>query len=194
MPRVDFASQSCNSQGLYWKNLIRAAAMANEDPLAFFLTWVTYGTWLPGDERGWVEYQQGFQLPDSDKEWKASLRMTEDACYLHPDQRQIVEEQIAETCRFRGWILHIANCLTNHVHVVISAQNIKPNLIRDQLKAWCTRRLKEQQRQIHSKTDGLREKWRADRGSIRWIWTEESLVTVLEYAGEQQDNRRRFQK
>ena len=27
------------------------------EPLAYFLTWPTYGTWLPGDERGWVEYQ-----------------------------------------------------------------------------------------------------------------------------------------
>ena len=26
-----------------------------EDPIGFFLTWVTYGTWLPGDSRGWVE-------------------------------------------------------------------------------------------------------------------------------------------
>lgn len=58
----------------------------NDDPIAYFLTWVTYGTWLPGDERGWVDYQQGFQLPDSDKEWKASLRMTEDACIFSPGQ------------------------------------------------------------------------------------------------------------
>jgi hypothetical protein len=34
------------------------------DPLAYFLTWVTYGTWLPGDDRGWVEYRHGWQLPD----------------------------------------------------------------------------------------------------------------------------------
>ncbi len=26
------------------------------DPIAFFITWPTYGTWLPGDERGWVVY------------------------------------------------------------------------------------------------------------------------------------------
>ena len=24
------------------------------EPLAYYLTWTTYGTWLPGDERGWV--------------------------------------------------------------------------------------------------------------------------------------------
>ena len=33
------------------------------EPLAYFLTWPTYGTWLPGDERGWVEYRHGWQLP-----------------------------------------------------------------------------------------------------------------------------------
>jgi hypothetical protein len=26
------------------------------EALAYFLTWTTYGTWLPGDERGWVQY------------------------------------------------------------------------------------------------------------------------------------------
>ncbi len=36
----------------------------NDEPLGYFLTWVTYGTWLPGDERGWVEYQRGWKLPD----------------------------------------------------------------------------------------------------------------------------------
>jgi hypothetical protein len=23
------------------------------EPLAYFPTWTTYGTWLPGDDRGW---------------------------------------------------------------------------------------------------------------------------------------------
>lgn len=168
--------------------------MANEDQLAFFLTWVTYGTWLPGDERGSVEYRHGFQLPNSEKEWKASIRMTEDACYLKPEQRQIVEQQIAETCSFRNWTLHIANCRTNHVHMVVSAHNIEPNLIRDQLKAWCTRRLNEHQLRTCAATSAQRTKWWADRGSIRWIWTDLSLATVVAYAGEQQDNHRRFEK
>ena len=34
------------------------------EPLAYFLTWTTYGTWLPGDERGWVKRKRGFQAPD----------------------------------------------------------------------------------------------------------------------------------
>ena len=40
------------------------------EPLAFFLTWPTYGTWLPGDERGWVKYGQGWPLPDPMRNWK----------------------------------------------------------------------------------------------------------------------------
>jgi len=35
------------------------------DPLAYFLTWTTYGTWLPGDERGWVLKGKGFNCPIS---------------------------------------------------------------------------------------------------------------------------------
>jgi hypothetical protein len=46
------------------------------EPLAYFLTWPTYGTWLPGDERGWVEYRRGWQLPDPARKLEAEARMT----------------------------------------------------------------------------------------------------------------------
>ena len=32
--------------------------------LAYFITWTTYGTWLPGDQRCWVLHGKGLQLPD----------------------------------------------------------------------------------------------------------------------------------
>jgi len=34
------------------------------EPLAYFLTWTTYGTWLPGDERGWVRRPGNSNLPE----------------------------------------------------------------------------------------------------------------------------------
>jgi hypothetical protein len=52
------------------------------EPLAYFLTWPTYGTWLPGDERGWVEYRRGMQLPDPILKHEAAARMTEDSWTL----------------------------------------------------------------------------------------------------------------
>jgi len=48
------------------------------DPIAFFITWPTYGTWLPGDERGWVEFKHGWQLPKPSLELECKSRMTED--------------------------------------------------------------------------------------------------------------------
>ncbi len=36
------------------------------EPLAFLLTWTTYGTWLRGDRRGWVEEKKGHQQPNEE--------------------------------------------------------------------------------------------------------------------------------
>ena len=88
------------------------------EPLADFLTWPTYGTWLPGDERGWVEYRHGWQLPDPARKREAQARLTEDACLLDQDQRRLVELTIADHCRVRGWTLYTVNCRSNHVHVI----------------------------------------------------------------------------
>ena len=163
--------------------------MANDDPVAYFITWTTYGTWLPGDERSWTDYREGWQLPSRTLETDCAARMTEDACVLSVAQRAIVEQQIVETCRFKGWHLHAAQCRTNHVHVVVSAA-CDPRQVRDQLKAWCTRRLNEYQAAIP--IESKRTKWWTERGSIRWIWNTEGLARVCEYVLEQQDNSRRY--
>ncbi len=150
------------------------------DPIAYFLTWVTYGTWLPGDQRGWVEYHHGWQLPDSQLKLTCAARMTEDICLLDERDRLIVEKQVAETCRFRKWKLHTCGCRSNHCHVVCMAVDVKTMKIRDDLKAWCTRRLNENSSQN-------RTNWWAERGSIRWIWNQESLDRVIKYVNEAQD-------
>jgi hypothetical protein len=101
------------------------------------LTWSTYGVWLPGDARGWVEYRHGFQLPDPILELESAARMTEDACRLDIHQRDEVHQQVGETCAHKRWPLHAVNCRTNHVHVVLSS-TAPPKTIREQLKAWCS--------------------------------------------------------
>jgi len=60
-------------------------------------SWVTYGTWLPGDVRGWVKYQAGWHFPDPIREREAKALMTEDAYILTREQRRAVEAQISET-------------------------------------------------------------------------------------------------
>ena len=165
------------------------------EPLAYFLTWSTYGTWLPGDERGWIERGKGWQLPDPIRKLEAGARMSEDACRLDGEQRDVVERQVAETCKIRGWELHAVNCRSNHLHVVVAASQA-PKIVRSQLEAWCTRRLKELEadRQL---TEGrmmdhatIRENWWAERGSQRFINDEESLEAANLYVRDGQDKPR----
>jgi len=155
-----------------------------EDPLGFLITWNTYGTWLPGDSRGWVEYHNGWQLPNPILELEAAASMAEDACRLNHAERTAVEQQIAETCTHRGWHLHAVNCRSNHMHVVVTAFETAPKKIRADLKAWTTRCLKE-------KFDPLRECWWADRGSIRFLFGDPSLETAVIYVNDAQDRKGR---
>ena len=45
--------------------------------IAFFSKWTTYGTWLPGDNRGWFKRGKGLRVPDSWLEFAALLRISE---------------------------------------------------------------------------------------------------------------------
>ena len=73
----------------------------------------------------------------------AQSRMKEPEFRLSAGDRRIVEETIRDPCRVRNWHLHALNTLSNHVHVVVTAAGYQPETVRDQFKAWCTRRLKE---------------------------------------------------
>ncbi|MEM7477977.1 MAG: transposase [Planctomycetota bacterium] len=154
------------------------------DPIAYFLTWVTYGTWLPGDARGWVELKHGWQLPNANLESDCESRMGEEQCLLSAVARQHTAAQIEETCQHRGWTLHTLSVRSNHLHAVVAAANVVPKKIRADLKAWATRRLKHE-------VDESRNNWWADRGSVRYIWNEESLERVIVYVTEAQDRKDR---
>ncbi|MEM9943475.1 MAG: transposase [Planctomycetota bacterium] len=145
------------------------------DPVAYFLTWVTYGSWLPGDQRGWVEYHKGWKLPNPLLEIECKIRQSEESCLLTQRDRCLVETQIARTCETRKWRLFAVNCRSNHVHVVLAASNTLPTKIRIDLKAYATRRLK-----IES-TQAGRKNWWGERGSVRWVWNKESLDQVVRY-------------
>lgn len=150
------------------------------EPLAYFITWGTYGTWLPGDARGWNARGRGWQPPDSIREAQAADAMTEGECRLTPEQRAAVETQLAETCRFRGWQLLAASCRSNHVHVVVAVAGADGFKVRDDLKAWATRCLKE-------RFDPTRKKWWAERGDVEPVYHDAGLEQAIWYVAEGQD-------
>ena len=61
--------------------------MAYSEPLAYFLTWTTYGTWLPGDERGYYTKPGQWKDPDTHRRMMSQLVMTDDAITLDSRQR-----------------------------------------------------------------------------------------------------------
>ena len=146
--------------------------------IAYFSTWTTYGTWLPGDLRGWYQRGRGLQEPDALRRLEAMLRMTESAITLDPEQRRLVEDTIAAHCAIRKWDLHSVNCRSNHVHVVVTAPGRAIELPREQFKAWCTRRLKEQ---AQARSSSPRETWWTERGWDEYIDDEECLANVNVY-------------
>ena len=158
-----------------------------DDPLAYFLTWTTYGSWLSGDERGWVDRPGKFREPDRDRQNTARQLMTEPALTLDWDQRQIVEATIVKHCRIRNWQLHAVNVRTQHVHVVVTAPNRNPDEVMDQFKAWCTRKLKEHAQSLQHGVAEIRQNWWTQRGSKRWLNDTEGVENAVLYVRDAQD-------
>jgi REP element-mobilizing transposase RayT len=155
--------------------------MNNDAPLAFFITWTVYGTYLQGDERGWRKRCTGQQLPQPElAQWRRE-RLKHPVQLLNDAQQSVVEQEIERHCQKRGWKLWAKSARSNHVHAVVTASGYAGDKVRDQLKANATR--------------GLREHWEEFRDRPVWttlgdwqcIRNEEELETVVLYVVESQD-------
>jgi REP element-mobilizing transposase RayT len=93
----------------------------------------------------------------------------------------VVEDTIRKHCAVRDWHLHAVNARTNHVHVVVTAVGYEPETVRDQFKAWCTRRLKA--------SESARTRFWTEGGSCRWINQEADLEAAVFYVIEGQDRK-----
>ena len=157
-------------------------------PLAYHITWTTYGTWLHGDERGSVESGvSGLQAPDEERSRLAQERMTQSAIVLDDCQRFLVQQVIEDHCRIRGWHIHALNVRSNHVHLVVSADRV-PEVVMNQLKAWCSRRLSDAAGLSDTATarKAGRRKWFTEHGSTKWINDPDYLENAIRYVLEGQ--------
>jgi REP element-mobilizing transposase RayT len=158
------------------------------DPLAFFITWTCYGTWMPGDERGWTRWHKGENLSQPLLVDWCREQMTEQAIFFDQRQRELVNATIVTHCSLRDWQLHAVNCRTNHCHVVVTANGYNGETVRDQFKLWSTRQLKDDERSRANGGGRLRERWWTRKGSVRLLFDEESLSAAIEYALQAQDS------
>jgi len=86
------------------------------------VTWTTYGTWLQGDERGYVKDSE--ILPANIKLKKANQNQQKfQTVKLNPGQKQIVQNAICqEAQKINQKIFAIAVC-SNHVHIVVGVSS-----------------------------------------------------------------------
>lgn len=149
-------------------------------PLAYFITFRCYGTWLHGDERGSVDRHQETAWgtsalpPNALRERFEESRMKAPPATLNDDRRAVVEATIRQTCTARGWHLIALNVRTNHVHVVLGAES-PPEPVLTSLKAWSTRSLREAG--LATPTERL---W-SRHGSTRYLWTASDVEVACEY-------------
>ena len=154
------------------------------EPHTYFITWTTYGTWLPGDSRGWRKTKAGEQPPQPLLEDWCRDRMTEEPVELTGDQRQKVEEVCRRHAEIRGWLLHALSARSNHVHVAVTA-DAEPKKVRDQFKANATRVLRSPPAALE------KEKIWTKGGDIEIVDGEDSLEQVVTYIMEAQDRMER---
>ena len=120
-----------------------------DEPIAYLITFRTYGTWLAGDERGSIDkYHKKFGGPRAVvsplRNKCHSRRLKSPAFLLNATARKLVESAIREVCQFRGWLLIAISVRTNHVHVVVSGAAASSKMLND-FKAFSTRRMRENQ-------------------------------------------------
>lgn len=158
-------------------------------PLAYFLTWHTYGTWLHGREEGSVDrrnnrYGTPLIKPNAIRQAKARDRMKHEPVVLSIKARAIIEAVIREHCALRKWHIHALAVRTNHVHLVVDAGDVPPEQAVSQLKQWGTRRLREK-----SVIDAEQPVW-SRQSSRRQLFEESALHNAICYTLEGQDRRK----
>lgn len=154
------------------------------DPLAYFISFTTYGTWLHGRAAGSVDREHNvpgtpFLVADPSAEAASRQRQRQEPYFLDEAHRAVVLRTIREVAAHRGWKLWAVHVRTNHVHSVVTA-NGKPEKVMVDLKAWASRRLREA---FGESAD--RDRW-TQHGSTRYLNTQTSFDAAVVYVVEEQ--------
>ena len=174
-------------------------------PLAYHITFGTYGTRLHGDPRGTVDRKAnkpGDPIIGAEPDWermeRSSLRFP--AMLLTTENRSFIEFVVPSLCDRGGWELHVCAAKPDHVHVLLAtSREAKP--VRRWLKTWLSQALNEclgseppavrADRDHRSRlgNEGLgneggedrNRSWWSKGGSIKWVWDEKYFDNVYDY-------------
>jgi REP element-mobilizing transposase RayT len=150
-------------------------------PLAFFITFSTYGTWLPGTDKGMGsvdrqhnEYGTSFVTPDPNRETQARSQMFQPPYTMDASRREVVRDAFVALAQEKDWRLLAVHVRSNHIHIVISAERDPGRLMSD-LKARASRDLT---RAGFDNAD--RRRW-TRHGSTQHLFTTEQVQKKIKY-------------
>jgi REP element-mobilizing transposase RayT len=170
---------------------------------SWLLSNTTYGTWLPGDQRGSVtsvvdrrpddpaktarlEHDKPgkpYEEPIIGLQRAALEQMKGPPIYFDLAKAETVFAQFQETAAHRGWILGAVASMRNHFHIVVQvSDDPDPRKLRIDFKAYASRRL--------NRTFGqpLSETWWTTNGSKRKLKDDAALAATIHYVLYKQPN------
>lgn len=155
-----------------------------------------YGTWLPGDRRGFVGRVWDLRPddpPDVNRiehdipgtpydedipglERASAELMKGPPIYVAADHAAILLPQLRETAAFRKWQLLAVAIMANHVHLVVQAPaDVEPTKILGDFKAYGSRALTAR---FGKPTSGT---WWTYSGSKRILLDEQAIANAIYY-------------
>ncbi len=162
------------------------------NPFALLITWTCYGTWLPGDERGYVSNTRvptGGYLPrentpgtpytrdDAYTRQRARALQKQPSVFLSASEASCAAEALIEAARRNGWRILRGAVMANHIHLVITDCPDHGPTVR--------RILKGNSHAALSAATGRRQRWWTAGGSNRYKHGRNAIEAAVRYVSEQ---------
>ena len=155
----------------------------------WFVTMTTYGSWLPGDNRGSIgifhyqgqnkveknKFGQPMYDPSDTLRDHAKGQMKGDELRLNLEQARVLLTQFCCTCAFRKWRLLAVAIMANHIHLVVHVHSDpEPETIKRDFKSYASRELNIQWGEPKSET------WWTSSASARKLETDISVTNAIQ--------------
>ena len=153
-------------------------------PLAYLITFTCYGARLHGDASGSVNrehnvYGTPFLPANSIRVVSEEDRAKQAPYLLDTFRRAVVLEAVIELCSHRGWSLLAIHVRTQHIHLVVTAEDSPEKVLQD-AKKYASRALNR------SGKDRVSQRRWSRHGSTRYLWKPESVGAAIHYVVREQ--------
>ena len=158
----------------------------SDRPLAYHITFGTYGTRLHGDARGTVDRsfnKSGDPIIGLNVDWHdmEASSLKGQPVVFDQSMRVIVEHAIDRVCEQGDWLCHTSACQHNHVHILVTSID-EGKLTRRLMKRWLTQ-------DLNNVVDISPYRWWAKGGSVKWVWNQMYFDNVYEYVRQQRTSK-----